>query len=206
MGRNPRAGFTLLELMMAIALIGLVLAIAIPSFGTFRQNARMTSAANDLLADLNAARSEAIKRQRNVAFCGSDDPRAGEPECDAAVSGWFVWVDENNDRDVDEGEEVVRTHEPLPSALQLTNNFEVITYGADGFVRDRPATVAVLLCDERGDNPLGDNYSKRIVALNSTGRPWIARSIADVGTLGEPAPPEGDAAEIDEDWLCASGD
>ena len=35
MGRNPRAGFTLLELMMAIALIGLVLAIAIPSFGTF---------------------------------------------------------------------------------------------------------------------------------------------------------------------------
>ena len=58
----------------------------------------------------------------------------------------------------------------------------------------------------RGDNPLGDNYSKRIVALNSTGRPWIARSIADVGTLGEPAPPEGDSAGIDEDWLCASGD
>jgi type IV fimbrial biogenesis protein FimT len=203
MGRNPR-GFTLLELMMALALIGIILAFAIPSFSSFRKNARMTSAANDLLADLNMARTEAIKRQRNVAFCGSGAPRAAEPACDPFVSGWLVWVDNNNDGDIDAGEPLVTAHDPLPDALQVASNFEVISYGADGFARLQPTT-AVLLCDDRGNAPAGDFYRKRIVALNATGRPWVARSVADVASLTEPAEPAGDAVEIDENWLCPTG-
>lgn len=204
MGRNPRNGFTLLELMMAIAVIGVVLAVAVPGFNTFRQNARMTSAANDLLGDLNAARSEAIKRQRPVAFCGSNNPEAAEPACGPAVTGWLVWVDVNNDADIDAGEEIIRTHDPLPAALRVANNFEVITYGADGFARLQPTT-AILLCDERDDAVAGPQYRKRIVALNATGRPWVAKSVAEVDSLTEPAEPTGDAGAIDEDWLCSAG-
>jgi type IV fimbrial biogenesis protein FimT len=74
---HPRAtGFTLLELMVTLAVLGILLGIAVPSFQSSLTNSRLTTAANDLVGALQAARSEAIKRNATHQFCVDTTTRA----------------------------------------------------------------------------------------------------------------------------------
>lgn len=66
-------GFTLVELMVTVAVLGIVLTIAVPNFRAFILGGRMTGYTNDLLSDLAYARSEAVKRAANVTVCASSD-------------------------------------------------------------------------------------------------------------------------------------
>lgn len=59
-------GFTLTELLIVVAVIGVLLAIAAPSFRTTIENQRIRAASSDLYASLALVRSEAIKRNANV--------------------------------------------------------------------------------------------------------------------------------------------
>jgi type IV fimbrial biogenesis protein FimT len=197
MGGTTEKGFTLLELMMALAVIGVLAAFTIPSFNEFRMNSRMTGTANDLLAALNFARSEAIKRQRPVAFCGSAAPNATPPACDGALSGWVVWADDNNDGAIAANEQVITIHAPIPATLNATTNFNIISYAATGFVQNfGAATRGILLCDERQDAAPDGQLRKRIVTLSPTGRPSVVRTASALGELPTPEPP------IDSNWLC----
>ncbi|MBN8772197.1 MAG: GspH/FimT family pseudopilin, partial [Thiobacillus sp.] len=64
-----KRGFTLIELVVTLAVAGILLGIAIPNFQLFVMNNRMASQANDLITALNMARSEAVKRAANVMVC-----------------------------------------------------------------------------------------------------------------------------------------
>jgi type IV fimbrial biogenesis protein FimT len=68
--RAPRAdtGFTLIEMMTVVALLAIISAIAVPSFRSFLDGQRVKGIAYDLTADLLLARSEALKRNANVAI------------------------------------------------------------------------------------------------------------------------------------------
>lgn len=59
-------GFTLVELLVAVAVLAIVLTIAIPSFASIAQRARLKSAADKLRSELSEARTEALRRNRNV--------------------------------------------------------------------------------------------------------------------------------------------
>lgn len=65
-GQRNQNGFTLAELMTAIAILGIILGIAVPSMQSFILNQRVRSASFDLNSDLLYARSEATKRNANV--------------------------------------------------------------------------------------------------------------------------------------------
>src|SRR5215469_16525688 len=66
---RPSHGFTIVELMVALVVATILLTIAIPSFNKMINSNRLTTAANELVGALNAARMEAIKRDADAQFC-----------------------------------------------------------------------------------------------------------------------------------------
>lgn len=94
--RTRQAGVTLLELLVAVAVVAVLLGIAVPTFTSTVNNNRLTAHANELIAGLQSARMEAIRRNTRVVLCRSDDGAT----CDAGAGGWGGWiafVDANRD-------------------------------------------------------------------------------------------------------------
>ncbi|WP_181179257.1 GspH/FimT family pseudopilin [Methylibium rhizosphaerae] len=63
------AGFTLVELIVTVAVFAILASIAIPSFQATMQRNRLATTANELLAGIQAARSEALRSNQTVRFC-----------------------------------------------------------------------------------------------------------------------------------------
>ena len=70
-GQGPSGGFTLVELMITIAVLAIVLAVAVPSFQGIINRNRLVSASNEVVAALQLARMEAIRRNGRVELCPS---------------------------------------------------------------------------------------------------------------------------------------
>lgn len=105
MRRNHASGFSLIELMVTIAIVAILLAVAFPSFeGSLRSN-RVATGTNELMASLSLARSEAIRNPTGAALCTSMDGAACGGDWN---DGWLVWLDLDEDGDVDANERVVR--------------------------------------------------------------------------------------------------
>lgn len=65
---QKQVGFTLIELMVVIAILGIVAALALPSFKSVIEGRRLVGATDNLISDLQFARSEAIKQNKTVQF------------------------------------------------------------------------------------------------------------------------------------------
>ena len=117
-------GFTLIELMVTIAVAAILLAIATPSFTSIINSNRLTSAANEMVATLQAARMEAVRLNTTVNVCTG---------CDGNAGSLVAFVDANNDGDADAGEPIrVATVNP---AVQLSGGTALV-FLASGFGHD----------------------------------------------------------------------
>lgn len=94
MGSHARTpgGFTLLELMVALAVASVLVVVAVPSFRDLLRRNQVSSANNALLADLGYARSEAITRGSIVSICPSSDGTTCSVGTQAYESGWLVYT------------------------------------------------------------------------------------------------------------------
>lgn len=129
------AGFSLIELMIVVAIIGVTLAIGVPSFNSLTLNSRLNTQANTVLSSMLLARSEAIKRGYNVRVTPVS---ACSTPCTEWGEGWQVVLDRDGDDSVDSDDEVVRYFETLkkstlaPEASSVTE----ISFLASGFTKD----------------------------------------------------------------------
>lgn len=128
-------GFTLIELMVTLAVGIFILAIGVPSFMNMMSSSRAAGYANDLVGALQVARSEAVKRGLEAALCASKD----QSSCTGASDwnkGWLVFRDDDGDGVPDAGETVVKVWS-IPVNEQDTLIFEsgvpsVIGFDASG--------------------------------------------------------------------------
>ncbi|WP_341678971.1 GspH/FimT family pseudopilin [Niveibacterium sp. SC-1] len=108
-------GFTLIELMIAVTVFAIGVAIAIPNFATLIAGRKLTTAASNLRADLSFARIEATRRGRSVGVCPADVRSGTASACGGSTdwsNGWLVYADANGNGSLDGGETVLRVRPP----------------------------------------------------------------------------------------------
>lgn len=86
--RLSDAGFTLVELMVGVAVLAIVSIVAIPAFGSLISANRLNAQANEFLSAITYARSEAIRLNRNITFCNTTDGAT----CNADSGVWTQWL------------------------------------------------------------------------------------------------------------------
>ena len=95
-----RSGFSLIELMVTIAIVSILLTLGVPSFSAVLRNITLTTQANNFVAAINLARSEAIRRNTAVTLSAT----ASNITQHHWESGWQIWVDSNGNGTLDNGE------------------------------------------------------------------------------------------------------
>jgi type IV fimbrial biogenesis protein FimT len=138
--KHRSRGMTLLELMMAVSVVAILTAIAVPGFRQFMSNSRTTATTNDLVSALNLARSEALRRASNAVVCASDDQATCSGDTDWAT-GWIAFADPNADGDVD-ADELLRSWPAVEGGVTVEGGSSSVTYTAMG-MRQLPAAATI---------------------------------------------------------------
>lgn len=120
-------GFTLLELMVTVAIVAIIGAFAVPSFQTMIQANRTRTVASELMATLNLARSEAARRGQPVSVCGSSDGSRCASAGTGWDSGWIAFVNEDAASEGatvarDDGELLLQARKDLPARITVRPN------------------------------------------------------------------------------------
>lgn len=126
-------GFTVIELLVTVAVFAIILTVGVPSFVDLIRNNRVATQANLFIGTLSVARSEAIKRGARVTLCKSGDQLSCTTADDWA-QGWLVFADANENASVDAGEAVIQVYQPLEGTTLVGNTLvtDYISYVADG--------------------------------------------------------------------------
>src|SRR5512135_3440893 len=104
-------GFTLVELLVVLAVGSILLAIAIPGYAFLVNASRLAAVTNDLVAALQLARSEAVKQGTRVTVCKTSNPIAAQASCDSTANwheGWLVFSDGGARGVIDSGDILLR--------------------------------------------------------------------------------------------------
>lgn len=174
-----KKGFTLIELMVTIAVAAILMMVGVPSFVAFHRNSQLTSAANSFIAALNAARGEAMKRGRQAVVV----PRADNDW----ATGWTVFVDTDNNRKLDDSDILITRQDALPAYFSATGQGTAksspayIMFNPSGYTQTsdstfQPATLKI----ERNDIPdAAKTRQTRIVVIAKTGRARVCQPATD---------------------------
>ncbi|MDJ0926956.1 MAG: GspH/FimT family pseudopilin [Gammaproteobacteria bacterium] len=203
MGKMHAEGVTLIELMVVLAVLATVLSVGIPAFNQFTAANRMTASVNDVMAALQLARSEAIKRRGTVTVCASANPEAVIPACAASgglTQGWIVFTDLNSNAAVDPGEPILASGAAAPADIAANSSFAnggagnpcYAAFGDDGRLANLAAPPSANLtdlqfCDHRGNVDTGGGIAAgRWIRLSPNGRPQLVRERARIQGVDNP--------------------
>ena len=152
--RNRLSGFTLIELMMTMVIVGILVTLAAPSFNNFVLKSRVNSAATELQMSLLLARSEAAKRNSGVTITPVDTA--------AWTQGWSVtYVDGGGTT------RTLKTVDAYNGAMTVTGPTAALAYGRDGRLTSASAVTFTV------NVPGNANITAKTVAVDLSGRPNV---------------------------------
>jgi type IV fimbrial biogenesis protein FimT len=168
--QSQNIGFTLIELIVTIAIAAVLLTIAVPNFISFQRNSELTSATNSFVAALSAARGEAMKRGRQAVVVPREDNNW--------ATGWTVFVDTDSNQQFNGSDILIVQGSALPSYFNATgqgtaqNSPAYIMFNPSGYTQTSDSTFqAATLKIERNDISGADKTNQtRIVVIAKTGR------------------------------------
>lgn len=179
------AGFTLPELLVVLAVVGVLLAAGVPGLRGYTRNQQLANAANAFLGALNLARSEAIRRGSRVDLAPRDGNRW--------ENGWVVFANKPGDANLqfDAGDELIYSHDSLPAGLSMATTLSdksapYIAYNGNGRTRNNISDRA----PQWGSWQFSLNGRTRLVRLGILGRARICNPADDRSCrfTSDPAP------------------
>jgi len=136
---NKYHGFTLIELIVTMAVVSIILVTGIPALNQMTNKNRLVTQINDISGSLAVARSESIKRGESITLCGSTDGST----CNTSnwEAGWIVFSDADNNAVLNSATEtMIKIVAPFSggSTLRLSDSdsTSVMRYKSDGSLRD----------------------------------------------------------------------
>lgn len=124
--------------MVTVSLAAILMAIAVPSFRNMMVSNRLTTQANEVVAAMNLARSEAVNRNANVSFCRASSDTA--TACAASQGLWQFWiVRSTNGTIVRRGN--INTYSNTLNVRSTLTADEVV-FGSDGLARTGAALIS----------------------------------------------------------------
>lgn len=148
-------GFTLIELMVALAVLAILLGMAVPSFTDVSLSSKLRSLANALVASATLARSEAIKRNATITLCASSDGAACTGNWH---QGWIVRAADGT---------VLQAQPAAPSGYRITAAASSILFQPTGL---GATSTDLTVC--RSSPSVGSQ--ERVVGINLTGRASVS--------------------------------
>jgi type IV fimbrial biogenesis protein FimT len=145
-------GFTLLELIIIIGILGLTMAFAAPGLSTMIKNNRISGSANDFVAALQFAKAESASRINPVTMCKRNPAGTACLATGDWQQGWIVFSDINGDAAVGAADTVLLRHEALDARITFGGTAGVataVTYRPAG-TTSVTSTEVLILCDDRG--------------------------------------------------------
>lgn len=173
-------GFTLIELMVTIAVAAALMLVAVPSFVQFQRNAHLTSLTNTLIAAINAARGEAMKRGAYAMVIPADGSNWG--------SGWVVFVDKDLSTNYDSAKDDVVVQQAAPANyITITGtgtageSVPYVLYDGSGYSKTKSGgfgqlTLSIARNDVGSDQALRET---RRVIVSLSGRTRTCRPATD---------------------------
>ena len=148
--RTPQQGFTLIELMVAIAVLAILISIGIPAFRDLTASNQMRTGVNDLVAALHYAKAEAVSRGERVVLC-----KGTNTACQNSgdwTQGWAIFEDADADGVLDSGE-LLMAREALTGSVETFigsgTAADNVTFTAGGRTT-LGAAQRFVACDHRG--------------------------------------------------------
>ena len=158
-----QTGLTLVELLIGVALAGVLAGLAIPAFDGVIQHTKARTVADRFQAELAFARSEAVFRRRQVIICRTRDFTTCI-DWGAWSAGAMTFEDRNYDRDLSPGERVLRVQQEKDfNGLHLVGsaNRPVIGFRPDG--RSAGSNTTMRICAKSLE-------ALRVLVINTGGR------------------------------------
>ena len=142
------AGFTLVELMVVVAVLGVLAVVAAPGMQGLIRGYRLSSAAGELNSTLQLARSEAIRRNAAVTVC----PSSNGSTCGSGTSWtrWIVFSAARTGMPADDAE-VIRD-EALPASVQVSGPTGGIRFSPSGMVAAQQTVTVCVPYTNPSDN------------------------------------------------------
>jgi type IV fimbrial biogenesis protein FimT len=187
---SSSCGFSLVEILVVLAITSLLAVAATPGFMSLINGNRLAGTSNELIAVLQSARLEAIRRGLRVVVCPSNDGAT----CSAGAkwNGLLSFEDADGDAIFDGGETVLRSHLLTPPLeLWASSNISAdsrIVFRPDGFAYDKNRT-ALMAGKLRVCIPAAyPSQNARDVSLAAGGR-IVMQAIDATGFCNAPANP-----------------